>query len=575
MNLKAVIAGLVSCVFLVSCEGENKTNPVEEPEIKLQFETNSLSLAIESESEIVISIEPAKKASSVEIVNSDEKVVEIKDKEIKDGKITLSLETLTLGTCTIAAAIEDQYGECSIEVLPVSAESITLDRQELDINIYDQYTFNVTITPENTTSPVVEWSSSDEKIAVVNHGTVVGRTEGSAVITANIGEVKAECTVNVHEVKGESLTLDIESREISKGETFLVTATLLPENVTVKGMQWSIVTGADVISFEVVDPKEDDNQTSARVAGVSEGEAVLQVKSAGLAAECKVTVKKAVAPVTEVKIGDYYYSDGTWSDGGLLGYEVDGLTPIWASPKPSPEEGKTLIGIVFSTDQTRISSTEQALGYTHGLVVALKGAHAAGETETMYSFDSSFEKIPNKKRGTAWYADIEGYQWTQEIIAAYPGEKIQQCPAFDWTVTDFSPSAPTNTSGWYVPSVGQIWDLLANLGGGELAKALKTLQSFSEDISYYYRDGEPMTLSYNPLDKLNACMEKVPAEQKEEFKTNNSRSGEGEYMELMSSTLYDNEDGAVCGFWIFSNGKFEPEVNWTNNAAIYRPILSF
>lgn len=207
--------------------------------------------------------------------------------------------------------------------------------------------------------------------------------------------------------------------------------------------------------------------------------------------------------------------------------------------------------------------------------MALKGAHAADATETRYSFDYSFDNIPNKRRGTAWYADIDGYQWTQEIIAAYPAEKMAQCPAFDWTVTDYSPSAPLGTSGWYVPSVGQIWDMLSNLGGGELAKVLKTLQSYSDDISYYYRDGDPITLSYNLLDKLNACLEKIPASQKEEFKTNNSYSGEGEYMEFMSSSLYDNEGGAVCGFWIFSNGKFEPQINWTDNPAIYRPVLSF
>ncbi len=575
MNFKTVIAGLAACLFFVSCEEKNNTKPVEEPDIKLQFETNALSIAIDSKEELVILVEPAEKASSVEIVNSDDKILEITGKDIKDGKITISIESLTLGTCTVAAALEDRYDECSVEVVPVSAESITLDKQELDINVYDQYTFSVTIAPENTTAPVVEWTSSDEKVAVVNHGTVVGRSEGTAVITAKIGGVKAECTVNVHEVKGESLTLDIESREISEGETFLVTATLLPENVTVKGMQWSVVSGSDVISFEVVDPKEDDNQTSARVAGLSEGEAVLRVRSAGLQADCKVTVKKAAVPVKEAKVGDYYYSDGSWSDGGLLGYETDGLTPVWADPKPSPEEGKTVIGIIFSTDQTRISSAEQAAGCTHGLVMALKGAHAADATETRYSFDYSFDNIPNKRRGTAWYADIDGYQWTQEIIAAYPAEKIAQCPAFDWTVTDYSPSAPLGTSGWYVPSIGQIWDMLSNLGGGELAKVLKTLQSYSDDISYYYRDGDPITLSYNLLDKLNACLEKIPASQKEEFKTNNNYSGEGEYMEFMSSSLYDNEGGAVCGFWIFSNGKFEPQINWTDNPAIYRPVLSF
>lgn len=74
-------------------------------------------------------------------------------------------------------------------------------------------------------------------------------------------------------------------------------------------------------------------------------------------ATCTVTVAY-VAP----KIGDYYYSDGTWSDGGLVSIEADGLNPVWADTKPAPVAGKTVIGIVCQTDENRIAAGDQGEG---------------------------------------------------------------------------------------------------------------------------------------------------------------------------------------------------------------------
>ncbi len=62
------------------------------------------------------------------------------------------------------------------------------------------------------------------------------------------------------------------------------------------------------------------------------------------------------------KIGDYYYSDGTWSDGGLVSIEADGLNPVWADTKPAPVAGKTVIGIVCQTDENRIAAGDKEKG---------------------------------------------------------------------------------------------------------------------------------------------------------------------------------------------------------------------
>lgn len=573
MSIKKVLWPLGLLLFFSSCEDiNNSTKEEEENEIKLQFVTTEVHLPIESKEEISLNVDPVKKANQVEFTSTDEKVVGIVNSEIGEDGVTLTLEGLSLGTSTIVAVLEDKMVECVVSVVPIEVEKLFLDKSELDLNVNDTYTFKVSVEPSNATSPVVEWSSSDEQVAVINRGTVTGLAEGSTVITASIGDIKAQCTVNVHEVKGESLNLDVHSKEITEGETFIVTATVLPENVTVRSMRWSVIEGEGVIGYEVIDAKEDDNVTAAKVTGLKEGNAVLSVECAGMKAKCDIVVKAKVKPVEDVKLGDYYYSDGTWSDGGFLGYESDGLTIKWANPKPSPEEGKTVIGIVFQTDKTRISDTEKAAGYNHGLVMAIRSAHGK-DPLTKYSIDYNFENIPNITKGADWYADISGYQWTQEILKAYPGDKILNCPAFDFTTTDFNPSAPEGTSGWYVPSIGQLWDMLAAFGGGEVAAHLKKMRDYASDITYYWQN-ETLSLTYNPIEKLNSVMSKVPADKKEEFVISGSR-GSSKLCEIMSSSLYNNSEGNVCVFWLYDTGEIEFETDWTDQSYVCRPILSF
>lgn len=64
--------------------------------------------------------------------------------------------------------------------------------------------------------------------------------------------------------------------------------------------------------------------------------------------EENVTSKRVKQRFTadELKIGDYFYSDGTWSDGGLRKIYADGSMHI-DYYKPGPLRGKTVVGIVF------------------------------------------------------------------------------------------------------------------------------------------------------------------------------------------------------------------------------------
>jgi len=136
---------------------------------------------------------------------------------------------------------------------------------------------------------------------------------------------------------------------------------------------------------------------------------------------------------TTVIVGDYLFNDGSW---GSLPDNLGTAIPI---------------AVVFSKTT---STTDKSKGWTHGYAMALKNASTSctwGPTGTIptgatYSSTSSFT------------ADKDGYSHTQRINSSiYPA--AYAAISYQSIVT-----APSNTSGWYLPSSGQWYDIFANLG---------------------------------------------------------------------------------------------------------------
>ncbi|MBE6900386.1 MAG: hypothetical protein E7479_06980 [Ruminococcaceae bacterium] len=85
------------------------------------------------------------------------------------------------------------------EEIPSGEETaIVFDRETLTIKEFGKAAIGVTVTPEEKASEMV-WSSSDESVAAVENGVVTAVSIGEAVITAEIGEVFAQCKVKVTE----------------------------------------------------------------------------------------------------------------------------------------------------------------------------------------------------------------------------------------------------------------------------------------------------------------------------------------------------------------------------------------
>lgn len=157
----------------------------------------------------------------------------------------------------------------------------------------------------------------------------------------------------------------------------------------------------------------------------------------------------------DLKIGDYFYSDGTWSDGGLRKIYSDGRREI-ADPKPGPDRsgGKVVIGIVFQTDPYRIGLAEkEALGgEAHGLVMALRNTSVTSSVQWAANFnylDEGLTKILTQKQ---LYEDISGYANNKHILSNRGS--FDNYPAFKAS-KEYPAPAPATTTGWFLPSSGQ------------------------------------------------------------------------------------------------------------------------
>lgn len=174
------------------------------------------------------------------------------------------------------------------------------------------------------------------------------------------------------------------------------------------------------------------------------------------------------------RAGDFYCKkeDG---NGYLIPGDVASLTS---------EQQAACIGIVYTTEVKRIgTAAEEALKEKgvrpHGLVMALTNA-SDGCQWGNYGTDENNggnDREPfkdNTDQLAKQYNNVDGYAETQWIINAYKnnGTTLKDTYSAFYYANRYGTAegntgqyaAPDNTTGWFIPSMGQWWDILSGLG---------------------------------------------------------------------------------------------------------------
>lgn len=303
--------------------------------------------------------------------------------------------------------------------------------------------------------------------------------------------------------------------------------------------------------------------------------------------DIKNVVFKKVTESTELpteapKVGDYYYSDGTWSDGGLVSINSDGTNPVWADTKPAPIAGKTVIGIVAVTDPDRIAQSDKDAGFTHGYVISSTFVHDPNNLNTVthepfpttkFTWDDDFTcDIGVRVSGKSWYGDLDGREHCNNVVEYYGSMLVAQCPTVYYTNIK---SHPSTSSEWFIPATGQMWDALANLCGNSVAQQMKGWRTNENDATYYCS-------SYvydDPMDQFNSTLSLVADSDRELLETDDNIHN---YCSLWTSTRYDEsamdifEVGKKNSSGTYKNkGLIECMAAWYNGDCYARPMLAF
>ena len=190
----------------------------------------------------------------------------------------------------------------------------------------------------------------------------------------------------------------------------------------------------------------------------------------------------------DLKMGDYLYSDGTTSDGGLRKLFPDGTVET-ATEAVAPEAGKTVIGIVFhagrhATDASDYTSPLTAGGPT--LAGEVRG-YAVAITDATFgtSYGAKWVTGPNEEYDFRSGVSTDKYAWNgyancraiHDYVTAHAGEGWEMrhfqaawsCETYGNRSLDYDGNptsdyawqaplrAPAGTSGWFLPSVGQLY----------------------------------------------------------------------------------------------------------------------
>lgn len=208
------------------------------------------------------------------------------------GKIT----GIKAGKATITAIANDggKTSKCEVTVEEISKNvtSITLDKKELKLTSGDTQKLKVTITPSYAENKNVIWSSSDEKIAKVENGTIIAIAPGSVEIKAvtEDGNKEAICEVTVISPPIKGISFSEESTTMYVDSETILTPIFDPENAFLENAIWT--TSNEEVAIV----------TDGVVKALSEGETTITIESQDKQLGASINVKVLNKPKEKLDI---------------------------------------------------------------------------------------------------------------------------------------------------------------------------------------------------------------------------------------------------------------------------------
>ena len=161
---------------------------INNPITGLKFYKDSLDFSGTWETKVLpLNILPSDSTADITYTSADENIATVENGVVK---------SVGYGTTTITAQSGSRKATITINVLR-SANSVSLDKTELSMEVGDKATLKATMNPSNATDKLT-WSTSNASVVTVDNGnvTAVGTGKATVIVTTTSGKT-ASCTVEV------------------------------------------------------------------------------------------------------------------------------------------------------------------------------------------------------------------------------------------------------------------------------------------------------------------------------------------------------------------------------------------
>lgn len=169
----------------------------------------------------------------------------------QSGLFTAKSEGSTSVSVKTTDVVDPQTGlpfsqTCTVKIVPVETESISLDRSEVIMEVGDTVHLYCSIFPENVTYKTVQWRTSDREVVMLSTLqeplcvlTANGVGEATVIATSRDGKQEVTCKVTVTPGAVKEIQFGATAYKMEIGQTKQLDVTYKPEVVRDKSLKWS------------------------------------------------------------------------------------------------------------------------------------------------------------------------------------------------------------------------------------------------------------------------------------------------------------------------------------------------
>ena len=172
--------------------------------------------------------------------------------------------------------LADGWGDFNnIQSISNPITNISIDKTSINLGVGETIQLKAKVLPTDATLTNVIWTSSNSCVSVDQKGNVIGQAVGQSVVAAEAIDgsgVKAECVVNVGNIYAQSISLSQKEVTMDINGFTKLSYTILPENVTIKDVEWSS-SNTSVADFKV------NTDKTIRVVGINNGTAYITART--------------------------------------------------------------------------------------------------------------------------------------------------------------------------------------------------------------------------------------------------------------------------------------------------------